>query len=227
MAETSRLADPERQLALAYARSGVRPAIEALWLLDERMGAIVAAAREPMIGQMRFIWWRDALTALDDPGRAIPAEPLLERLAGICALHGVSGADLARLEAGWAALLEGEAPDDAAISDHGRCRGGGLFAMSATILGATGEGVEAAGEAWALTDLGHRLRAVDRRALARARAGIRLSGLKIGRWPRALRPLGILAVLARRDAALPAEQQRRQGSPARILRAMAFGVIGR
>jgi phytoene synthase len=227
MAEVPRLADPERQLALAYARGGVRPAIEALWLLDERMGAIVAAAREPMIGQMRLIWWRDALTALDDPAAAIPAEPLLARLAGICASHDVSGADLARLEEGWAALLEGEAPDDAAIMDHGRCRGAPLFAMSATILGATGEGVEAAGEAWALTDLGHRLRGVHGRALARAGAGTRLSGLKISRWPRALRPLGILAVLASRDAALPAGQCRRQGSPARILRAMAFGFIGR
>lgn len=227
MAEALRLADPERQLALAYARSEVRTAIEALWLLDERMGAIVAAAREPMIGQMRLIWWRDALTALDDPGAAVPAEPLLKRLADMRVAHGVSGADLARLEEGWAALLEGEAPDEAAIMAHGRCRGGPLFTMSGAILGATGEGVDAAGEAWALTDLGHRLRSAHSRSLARADAARRLSGLRIGRWPRALRPLGILAVLARRDAALPAERQRRQGSPARILRAMAFGVIGR
>ncbi|SDD12642.1 phytoene synthase [Sphingomonas sp. YR710] len=227
MAEALRLADPERQLALAYARGDVRPAIESLWLLDERMGAIVAAAREPMIGQMRLIWWRDALMALDDSDATIPAEPLLARLADLCASHDVSGADLARLEEGWSVLLEGESPDDAAIMTHGRCRGAPLFTMSAAILGATGDGVEAAGEAWALTDLGHRLRSAPGRFLARADAAKRLSGLGIGRWPRALRPLGILAVLARRDAELPVEQQRRQGSPARILRAMAFGVIGR
>lgn len=227
MAEPLRLADPERQLALAYVRRKVRPAIEALWLLDERMGAIVARAREPMIGRMRLMWWRDALLALDEPGAAVPAEPLLERLAGICMSHELSGRDLSRIEEGWAALLDDEAPDDAAIVAHGRLRGGLLFEMAATVLGGGGDGVTLAGEAWALADLGHRLSEPHGRAFARARAGMCLSALAVARWPSALRPLGMLALLAGRDAALPAGQQRRQGAPARVLRAMIFGLIGR
>ena len=48
-------------LALSYAAAARRPALAALWQLDERMGSIVAAARDPLIGSMRLVWWRDAL----------------------------------------------------------------------------------------------------------------------------------------------------------------------
>lgn len=227
MADASRLADPERQLALAYVRGRKRAAIEALWLLDERMGAIIAGAREPMIGQMRLMWWRDALIALDDPAAVVPAEPLLAALAQTCASHGLSGERLAQIEEGWGALLEGENPDEAAILAHGKFRGGLLFEMSAAILGGQAENIAVAGEAWALADLGHRLRSQHSRAFARRQAALCLSRVAIADWPVPLRPLGILAVLARRDAALPPEQQRRQGSPSRIFRALAYGFLGR
>lgn len=227
MADVARLADPERQMALAYVRGGKQAAIEALWLLDERMGAIVAGAREPMIGQMRLMWWRDALIALDDPAAAVPAEPLLVALAQACASYGLSGARLAQIEEGWAALLDGETPDEGAILAHGRIRGALLFEISAAILGGQAEDVAVAGEAWALADLGHRLRSQHWRGFARQRAARCLSGVALARWPASLRPLGMLAVLARRDAALPPEQQRRQGSPSRIFRALAYGILGR
>ena len=227
MADAPRLADPERQLALAYVRGARRAAIVALWLLDERMGAIVAGTREPMIGQMRLMWWRDALIALDDPAAAVPGEPLLAALAQACASYDISGERLAQIEEGWGALLDGEVPDEAAILTHGRCRGALLFEMSAVILGGLAEGVAPAGEAWALADLGHRLRSQHSRAFARRRAASCLSEVSIAAWPARLRPLGILAMLARRDAALPPERQRRQGSPSRVLRALTYGFLGR
>ena len=55
---------PERELAVAYARRTVRQSLSTLFALDERLGTIVARAREPGIGMIRLLWWRDALIAL-------------------------------------------------------------------------------------------------------------------------------------------------------------------
>ena len=72
MSFTPDIVDPERRLALAYARRADRAALALLWALDERLGAIVAATHEEMLGTIRLAWWRDALAALEQgaPGRA-------------------------------------------------------------------------------------------------------------------------------------------------------------
>jgi phytoene synthase len=220
------LADPERNLALAYAPRQRRLALQTLWLLDERLGTIVAAAREPAIGAMRLLWWRDALVRLDDRQAATPAEPLLSRIAAECLTAGVTGVRLSEMEEGWSTLLDDVEPDAAAIRLHGMARGGRLFAITAALLGADADGVVAAGEGWALADLGHRLRDQQARAFARQSARERLADAGIRDWPRALRPLGMLALLAQRDAALPEAISRRQGAPGRVLRAMLYGVTG-
>jgi phytoene synthase len=221
------LSDPERLLALSYAPADRRDRLALLWRIDERMGAIVAAAREPAIGAMRLIWWRDALTRLDEPEVPAPAEPLLAAAAGQLLPAGLSGRSLAAIEEGWAALLEEETPGEVQIVAHGEERGGPLFALSAALLGAVPEDVGRAGEGWALAELGHRLRDAEARRLARGAAAERLGEVAIGRWPATLRPLGLLVLLARMDAAMPAERQRRQGSPKRMLRALAYRLTGR
>jgi phytoene synthase len=189
------------------------------------LGAIVAAAREPTIGAMRLLWWRDALEALDRT--KAPAEPLLGALAREVLARGIDGATLAAIEEGWAALLDDEEPGDEAILLHARARGGRLFAACAALLGERMEDIAAAGEAWALADLGHRLRNPDARTFARAQAAARLSNVAITRWPVRLRSLGLLTLLAGKDARMPAGMARRQGSPRRVLRAMLYGLTGR
>lgn len=221
------LSDPERLLALSYAPAACRERLALLWRIDERMAAIVAAAREPAIGAMRLIWWRDALTRLDQPDLSAPAEPLLVAAAAQLLPAGIPGGSIAAIEEGWAALLEEEAPGEAQIIAHGEDRGGPLFALSATLLGAAAEDVGRAGEGWALADLGHRLRDSEARRFARAAAAARLGTVAIGRWPAPLRPLGLLTLFARMDAAMPSERQRRQGSPKRMLRALAYRLAGR
>jgi len=176
---------------------------------------------------MRLLWWRDALIALDAPAAPIPAEPLLQDIAARLTATGLAGASIAELEEGWAALLESETPGDAEIMAHGEGRGAALFAMSAALLGAVPEEVGRAGEGWALADVGHRLRDPAACAFARARAAERLAGVAIGRWPTALRPLGLLTIFARWDAAMPESEQRRQGAPKRLLRALAYRLTGR
>jgi phytoene synthase len=221
------LSDPERQLALSYAPADRRDPLALLWRIDERMGAIVAAAREPAIGAMRLIWWRDALTRLDEAGLPVPAEPLLAAAAGQLLPAGLPGGSVAMIEEGWAALLEQEVPSEAEIIAHGERRGRPLFALSAALLGAVPEDIGRAGEGWALAELGHRLRDPEARRFARAAAAERLDEVAIDRWTAALRPLGLLTLLARRDAAMPVEELRRQGSPKRMFRALAYRLTGR
>jgi len=215
------LADPERALAVAYAPADRRGGLTALFALDERFGGIVSSTSEPMIGLMRLAWWREALEKLDrDPA---PAEPLLRRLADYVLPFGPSGAALAAIEDGWAALIDGE-PDEVAIARHGCERGRNLFTAAAALLGADDPRLAAAGEAWALTDLGYRHSNPEVRKAALAQARHRAADLPPGRWPSGARPLAALFVLARRDAAAAA---RAQGRPDRLLRMLALRLIGR
>lgn len=195
------------------------------------MGALVAAAREPAIGAMRLLWWRDALIGLDEANARVPAEPLLEAAARNLVAAGLPGKAVAGLEEGWAALLDAEEPGQAEITAHGEQRGPRLFTLSAQLLGVlpghVPDDVAQAGEGWALADLGHRLHACPARQFARDRAAAALDRVDIARWPVGLRPLGLLVVLARSDAAMPGGRLRRQGSPKRLLRALAYRLTGR
>jgi len=215
------LADPERALAVAYAPVPARAGLTALFALDERFGQVVSSTTEPMIGLMRLAWWREALEKLDrDPA---PAEPLLRQLADHVLPCGVTGAALAAIEDGWAALIDGE-PDADAIARHGRERGRNLFAAGAAILGAEPVRLAEAGEIWALVDLGYRHSDPRVRATALARASQLIGGLSRQRWPKAARPLAALLALAIGDALTG---RRVQGSPRRLLRILALRLTGR
>lgn len=198
-----------------------------LWQLDERMAAITATAREPAIAAMRLMWWRDALIQLDADDAPSPAEPLLAAAAGALLPAGIPGRSLSEIEQGWAALLDHEPPSKPEIIGHADGRGAPLFTMSAALLGATPADVGEAGAGWALADLGHRLRDIDGRHVARSIAAARLAHVDIRRWPAILKPLGLLVLLAREDAAMPAGRLRRQGAPKRLLRGLAYRLTGR
>ncbi len=215
------LADPERALAVVYAPPDVRAGLAALFALDERLGQIVTTTIEPMIGLMRLAWWREALAALTPV--SAPAEPLLKMLARQAVACGVSGAMLAEIEDGWAALIDGE-PDAEAIARHGRERGGKLFAAAARLLGVDDPRLRQAGEAWALADLAHRHSQPAVRATARAQAAAMNRQIDRAKWPGAARPLAALYVLARADMST---ERRRQASPGRLLRMLALRLFGR
>lgn len=217
--------DADRALALSYAPARTRPALEALWRLDVALGAVLAGGREPLISRIKLAWWRETLEMLD-PACA-PAEPVLRAVAAHVLPKGVGGAELSGMEAGWAALL-GEAPlSDADLDAYAAARGGLLFRHSAALLGGgSAPAAEAAGEAWALIDLVRHSNPADAAAAIRA-ARKRFPPDERERWPSRLRPLGMLAALARRDAARGLEAIEPQGAPRRMLRMLRHRLTGK
>jgi phytoene synthase len=219
----SEIVDPERRMALAYAPRDRRQDLALLWALDERLGAIVAATREAMLGEIRLAWWRDSLVALE---RGAPGgEPLLESLLEIRRDRQLSSAELARLPEGWTALLGALPLDREALVRHAEERGSVLFKLAGNLLGSGGAGLDDAGAAWALTDLAARISDRPTVEAARLLAAERLARIPDIRWAKPLRPLAVLTALARQDGRTSAP--RRQGSPRRLVAALWSGITGR
>lgn len=221
----SRIVDPDRILALAYAPADRREALAALFRLDETLGQTLRGARDPLLAQMRLTWWHEALSDLGD-GPA-PANPALAALIGAGIVPSlVLGSRLAAMVEGWEALLE-EPADAAALDRYASERGGVLFGIGAAILGGDHEALAAAGAGWALADLARHSSepSLAERALTAARP--RLARAMASRWPVRLRSLGALAAVASRDAKGNAGALQPAGHPARMLRALRHRLTGR
>ena len=224
MNETTRPADPAITLAVAYAPPAARPALATLFALDARLRTIVVSASESSLALIRLIWWRDTLAALDTAPP--PAEPLLAELAAAC----LSGLAMAAMVEGWEALIDDPALDGDGIAAHAAHRGSGLFALAGGVLGAGGaesERLRRAGADWARIDL---VRAgLAQRAGGRPRAEATIGLVADGpgrRWPRRLRPLGQLAMLARRDAMRGVDRLEPADARARLARIALFHLTG-
>lgn len=147
------------------------------------MAAVVDRATEPALAAIKLAWWREQLESLDTASP--PAEPRLQAAAAELLTRGIRGGDLARLEGGWATLLE-ESPQVRLVEE----RGGTLFDLAARLLEASHEGLRVAGRLYALMD-------VTRRGLHDFRTVV--GSQTAARFPPKLRPLTGLASLARRD----------------------------
>jgi phytoene synthase len=214
--------DPDRILALSYVPGNRRAAISALWRLDAALGAVLARGTEPALSQIKLVWWRDSLGRLDSA--PAPAEPTLEAVARHILPEGIRGSELAALEQGWSVLLGIDALTGEELQAYASARGAALFGLTARLLGTPAtENQLRAGEAWALTDLARHSGNPDAQAALTAAR----DRLYPSRWPSALRPLGMLAVLAERDAATDAGAFEPQGSPGRMLRLLRHRLTGR
>lgn len=146
---------------------------------------------------------------------------MLAALAAHVLPAGLSGTELGAMEEAWAVLL-GEDPLTAAdLGLYAAARGGRLFRYSARLLGDPDFPAESGGRLWALADFA-RHSTKDEEAKAAIALARREAAVK---WPRGLRPLGMLAALARRDVERGGTWER-QGSPARMLRMMRHRLTG-
>ena len=204
----------DRVLMLRQVPAEVRPAIEALWQVDAAMGDVVARATQPALAAVKLAWWRDRLEELDT-GPA-PAEPRLRAAAEYLLPASVTGADLAALEDGWAALLE-EDVEAARVAE----RGIQLFRLAARLLGTDEALIGEAGALYALVSVG-------RRGVPELlnKAGTYAPVLVRQRFPRPLRPLTGLARLAVRDLKRGAPFEI-EGSPPRLAAMLRHRLTGR
>jgi phytoene synthase len=214
--------DADRALALLAAPAPAREAVALLFILDLRLGAVADRPGEQAATLLRLAWWRDALTALDTA--APPPEPMLRDLATLVLPHGLGGEALAQMAEGWLAFAEDDGTaGQAMLDEHALERGTTLFTLAARLCGAEDDRIGAAGAAWALAERARRTAdpAVARRFVEAARA--RFGKLGGGSWPRRLRALSTLVVLARHDLA----GDSRRSPASRLLRAFSHRLTGR
>ena len=213
--------DPERTLALSYARDADRPALAALFALDDALAALLRSTSEPAIAQIRLAWWREEIARLV-PGTP-PAMPVLAGLSEHVLPRGIDPARLVQIVEGWEVLIEAQALDRNALMTFAASRGGTLFAIGGDLLNVPVD--PAAGEGWALSDLARHLANDDEAAIARQLAQDRLSVKR--RWPRPARSLGAVAAIASMDLALPPGAAPPIGSPRRVARLAWMRLTGR
>lgn len=190
--------DRDRYLSVLYAPAKLRPALFALHGLDLELAAVVVGTIEPMIGQIRLAWWREAVEALDRG--IVPAQPLLQVIAAELPPRGIAGSELARLEDRWLDMIGCIDVPPSHVAG-----GGWLFAMAARVLGGDPELGDRIGRAWVAGEA---------------------TGLP--QIPASLRPLFGLVRLAERDAdrSRRGAETEARGSLGRqwaLLKAIAFG----
>ena len=205
-----------RQLAVDFAPPVLRPTFLTLLTLDARFAQIVRTTRQPMVGQMRLTWWRDALGRLDT--EAAPAEPLLRDVQQNVLPAGIGGAEAATLIEGWEVLLD---PLDVhGIDSHGEHRGARLFALAGRLMPGDPAGLAAAGRGWALADLAMHLTQPGAATIAADAARLAFRTAFSKTWPSKARPLGALALfqMLQLDGGSPAQN---------FLRLTRFRLFGR
>jgi 15-cis-phytoene synthase len=184
-----------------------------LFAIDDGMADVVLRSTQPALGAIKLAWWRERLEELD--AGKVPAEPRLRNAANELLPRGVTGAALAKLEDGWATLLE-EAPDAERACDRGAC----LFRLGARLLKSELDDatIGVAGRLFAGIDLARRgLMDIPRESPGR-------------RWPtipRPARPLTALAALAVRDLRRGGPPFEREATPGRAWAVMYHRLTGR
>lgn len=221
-AATGQALQPERNLVLTYVPAPRRPAIAALFALDDTLAEILRTTSEPAIGQMRLTWWHEALGKLDSGPP--PAQPVLQAVARDLLPLGVRGVDAATMIDGWDVLIEESTLDSAALRRFGEGRGAALFGLAARVLGRSSdlEMIRLAGSGWALADLASGLSSPVEAEEARSQALAHLRESLAPRWPGPLRPLGMLAHFALLDMV-----QVPPGAPRRLARVLWHRLTGR
>jgi phytoene synthase len=204
----------DRDLVRLYWPVELRPAFDALFDSDDALAEVVTSSTQPALGAIKLAWWREALQRLDSSPP--PPEPRLQAVAAELLPRGVTGAMLAGLEDGWAALLDEELDEERAA-----VRGERLFAMAGRLLDGSDRLLDVAGRLYANET-------VRRRGLARMHSPKEeMHQLARHRFPRQLRPLTALSRLAARDAKRgpSIEPEATPGRAAALLSHRLFGNI--
>lgn len=206
---------PEAELALGWSGQKVRGPLSIALQLDRRLARIVGRTHEPVLGQMRLAWWREAL-----------GKPVAERPRGDAVLDGIGmhwqGREAALVDMidGWEVLVTAEALGAEHATAFGKGRGAFFAALAPD--GEAGGRLGPAGMRWALADAAAGVSEPAERAVLVA-AGL-AAGDPPGRIAASLRGLAVLDLLAMRSlkrGGRPLMEGR--GAPLAVLRGAIFG----
>jgi phytoene synthase len=169
-----RRVDPDRWISSRFIADPARRAdVVALYAFDHELARAPRVSSNPLIGEIRLTWWREALDEIFD-GRPVRRHPTAEALATAVRRHSLAREPLERLIDARYRELDPVPMDEAEALVWARETGGQAAEIVATILdpGADAAPARAAGSAWALgrrADEQPALRPAFERALGLAR----------------------------------------------------------
>jgi 15-cis-phytoene synthase len=132
--DAARLGEPDRYLAALLAPKSVRGDLAALAAFSAELARIAQIVREPMVGEIRLQWWRDALETIAR-GEST-AHPVADALAGAMRRHHLPAALLQRLiDARSVELGIEAAADEHALGAYLEAVEGTLFRLTLRVLG--------------------------------------------------------------------------------------------
>ncbi|SFK24586.1 phytoene/squalene synthase family protein [Methylocapsa palsarum] len=148
--------DPDRWLSALFVPRPLRPHIHALYAFSLEIARVREIVSEPLLGEIRYQWWRDAI---EGSGSETQANPVAAAL-----LDTVERSDLPKrplldlIDARHFDLYDDPMESVEALEAYARATSSGLFRLASTILEpdepTQGLGAdEAAGIAYALTGL--------------------------------------------------------------------------
>lgn len=157
LAAAAREGEPDRYLAALLAPAPIRADLVALAAALAEIRRIPQLVRDPMMGEIRLQWWRDAFTALAN--REATGNPVADRLGEAMRRHALPGPVLQALtEARAFDLYSDPMPDRAALAGYLARTEGAAFALGLAVAGVADRGEvsrvgEAAGQAYGLARL--------------------------------------------------------------------------
>jgi 15-cis-phytoene synthase len=187
--------DPDRWLASRYiGDEAARADVIALYAFNYEISRAAEVASQPLVGEMRLAWWREALEEMFE-GRPVRRQPVALALAAAAARRGLERQDLEALVDARLRELDPWPLAEAEVEAYVDATAGGLMALAARVLSpeAAAEQTRHAARAWGiagLARLGGRLPANwgaqqvrDKVGAAVERARAELAGLPVAAFP--------------------------------------------
>lgn len=143
--------DPDRMRAARLAEPEISDRLFALYAFHAELAKVPELVSEPVMGQIRYQWWRDCLDEIYQE-TAVRAHEVSEPLAAMIAQSGISRFLLDRIIDGRERDLEPRPFEDlGAAIDYADATSGALAAAAVTLCG--GQVMPQAGRLWGLTGL--------------------------------------------------------------------------
>jgi len=150
-----RRADPDRWRASRFISDpAARADVIALYAFNHELARVAETVREPLMGEIRLTWWREALDEIY-AGGAARRHPVVDALGSAVCRRSLARAPLeAMIEARFNDLEPEALADTAALNGYIDATAGALMALAvAAVAGVEADAVRPAARAWGLAGL--------------------------------------------------------------------------